>query len=445
VKASFPGWRACLSAVLIVLPRSAAVYPAYLLANGLLVDLGPSQRRAYRCLALVVGWLLLAYLVQQVAGAVLSPTALLLELVLVMPFLLFISGFRPGVSAREALWMLRGINLACLLLSLVSYLEQGFPAKLPYLDFSADYYWAAYSWGGARIVTVLGFTGLLLEAAARGPSLVRTVAWSLVPAANFILPRYNFGILIGLVALGFLARRRPLLLLGMVLLAAPAIYYALVVRLASVNNTLHVLYGVPPKVLAYGLVADIFRGDPLTLLTGTGLGQFLSRPQQWCTEAVRLKRDPVVLPGLFTSSFYSDYFGPVLDHFLEDSRVMVSTLNKPYTGLSNLLAETGLAGLVLLALFARRAWALCRRHPLALVFFAFYAGLVIVEPWLDDLWLGYALLLVTAYFTGQDPAEPPREATAEESQPVAQPQARGVGQASVGVGRPAEPRRHGGL
>jgi hypothetical protein len=320
--------------------------------------------------------------------------------------------------------MLRGINLACLLLSLASYIGQGFPAKLPYVDFSADYYWAAYSWGGARIVTVLGFTGLLLEAAARGPSLLRTAAWGAVPAANFILPSYNFGILVGLVALGFLARRRPLLLLGMVLLAAPAIYYALVVRLASINNTLHAIYGVPPKVLAYGLVADIYRGEPLTMLTGTGLGQFLSRPQQWCTEAVRLKRDPVVMPGLHTSSFFTEYFGPVLDHFREDSRIMVSTLNKPYAGLSNLLAETGLAAVVLLALFARRAWALCRRHPLALVFFAFYAGLVVVEPWLDDLWLGYALLLVTAYFSGQGPAEPPHEAATEERKTVGQPQAR---------------------
>ncbi|MEQ8262173.1 hypothetical protein [Pseudohaliea sp.] len=411
MKASFPGWRPCLSALLIVLPRSAAMYPAYLLGNGLLVDLGLSQRRAYGCLALIVGWLLLAYLIQSATGAVLSPTALLLELLLVAPFLLFVSGFSPGVSARDALWMLRAINLACLLLSLASYLGQGFPAKLPYVDFSADYYWAAYGWGGARIVTVLGFTGLLLEAAARGPSLLRTVAWSLVPAANFILPSYNFGILIGLVALGFLARRRPLLLLGTVLLAAPAIYYALVVRLASVNNTLYAIYGVPPKVLAYGLVADIYRGEPLTLLTGTGLGQFLSRPQQWCTEAVRLKRDPVQLPGLFTSSFYVDYFGPVLSHFQEHPRMMVSTLNKPYAGLSNLLAETGLAALVLVALFVRRAWALCRRHPLALVFFAFYAGLVVVEPWLDDLWLGYALLLVTAYFSAEAPVEASSGAT----------------------------------
>jgi hypothetical protein len=50
-----------------------------------------------------------------------------------------------------------------------------------------------------------------------------------------------------------------------------------------------------------------------------------------------------------------------------------------------------------------------------------YTGLILVEPWLDDLWLGYALLLVTAYFSAEEPADPPREATAEESQAVGQP------------------------
>lgn len=408
--------RAACSVVAILVPRGPASYPVYLVANALLVSIGTAARAAHRRLGLFIAWVLLAYFVQVQAGALLSPTAFALELLLLSPLLLFVLDYRPAISSQEALWALRIVNLACLVVSVASYIGQGFPVMLPYRDFSPDYYWAAYGWGGARIVTVFGFTGLVLEAAARTPSVLRTLALSAVPAANFLLPSYNIGILVGVVALGLMARRRPLLLLAMLILAAPAIYYALVLRLSTVNNTLLALYGMPPKLLAYRLVGDLFSGEPLTLLTGTGLGQFLSLPQKWCTAAMRLTQGPVELPGLYNSSHFIAYVGPVLEHLRDDPRLMLSTLNKPYTGLSTLLAETGAAGFVLVALFIRRAMGLCRQSPLALVFFAFYGMLLVVEPWHDNLWLGYALLLVTAFFSPQGSPEALQDSAALRAQ-----------------------------
>lgn len=155
--------RAACSVVAILVPRGPASYPVYLVANALLVSIGPAARAAHRRLGLFIAWVLLAYFVQVQTGALLSPTAFALELLLLSPLLLFVLDYRPALSSREALWALRIVNLACLVVSVASYIGQGFPVMLPYRDFSPDYYWAAYGWGGARIVTVFGFTGLVLR------------------------------------------------------------------------------------------------------------------------------------------------------------------------------------------------------------------------------------------------------------------------------------------
>jgi len=390
-----------LPSIFLLLPRSPVTYPLYALSGPLLVDLRKSPVSAYVIFFALVAWFFLSFIVVS-AQRELSSTAFVLELVLLSPLLLFISGFSFAFKARDCLLSIRLINLGCFVFSLVNLIGHGFPLALPYLHYLPDEYFGPYGTGGARIVTIAGFTGLLLETCAQPPSRHRWL-WLMIALSNFIVPSYILGIVCGLAAFGLLAVRRPGLLVLTCLLIIPAGIYALE-RLANVNSIIAQTIGWHPKVYAHLLVFKVFATDTLALFFGTGIGQFTSTPQTWASEPFQYisAQSAPNLPGLEPSFFHEYYIYPVSSLAYENKWALSSALNKPYTGITTLFVELGAFSVVVVYLFFKRAAAIWAQNRMALVFFAFFIALNAVDQWLDNLWLGYCLLLSAACFSDRD-------------------------------------------
>ena len=373
-------------------------YPLYALSGPLLIDFRRSALGAYVALCAILLWLAIAFTATYTQRDV-SVTAFLLELVLLTPLLLFISGFSLAVRPVDCLWSLRFVNLACFVFSVINLVRNGFPLALPYLDYLPDEYFGTFGIGGARIVTIFGFTGLLMEASMRSASRYSNV-FLLVAFCNFVVPSYILGIVCGLAAFALIVIRRPGVLLLAGLLLIPAALYALD-RLGRVNSIIAQTVGWHPKVYAHILVYKVFSADAFTTLLGTGVGQFTSTPQIWASEAFRSisAQSAPNLPGLSSSYFHLTHVEPVSSLAYETKWALSSALNKPYTGATTALIEMGAFSLVLAYLFCKRALHICTRSPMALVFFAFFISLNLVDQWLDNLWLGYCLLLTAAFFS----------------------------------------------
>ena len=384
-----------LPTVLITVPRHALSYPLYGLSCALLIDYRATNKRPYFILSGIIIWLSATYLVL-LSQRSLSPTAFFLELVLILPLLAFLSGFT--FTRSNALTSIRLINLICLIYGMISLVEHGFPLKLPYRDFLSDAYWGPYGWGGARIVTIFGFTGVLLEISAASLGKQHRI-WLLLAFANFIAPSYIMGMVCGLAALLLVARKRPWPILTLCILLIPAGLFALG-RLEHVNPSIAGPATWHPKILAYMLVLDLFSQETLNLVTGTGLGQFTSTPQLWASEALRAKSyQPIPsLPGLFNSELHLAYVEPVIDSIKQASFRMGSALSKPFAGFATLLSEVGLLFLLFAYLFLKRSREICTRNIMALPFFVFFVSLNMVDMWIDNLWLGYCLMLTTGFF-----------------------------------------------
>jgi len=386
-------------AVLITLPRSAATYPLYLLATLLLVDYRRLRRST---LVVLAGGLVFFALAFHLQGPGLSVTALGLELALVLPTLLFLAAAPVRLTAAQATQIVRLLNVLVGVFGFYHLFTLGFPLRLPYRDYLPDEYFGAYGLGGAQLVTLIGFFGLVAEQLSDRPAR----GLRLLALVNFILPSYILGIVAGVAGLSLLVRRRPLLLaVGGLVIALPLAYALL--RLDLLNTTLAGEFGAHPKRLAFDTVLALYREQPSTLLFGTGLGQFSSVPALWGSTLLASGHDIPALPGLFASDYHYDYLGTLLAVSEQDAFALSSSINKPYNSFSTLLAEWGLvATLGFCALMGRRFYQL--RAPLGSYSAVLMVTVMILyggELWHDDLWLGFLLLCATS---GALPDRPPR-------------------------------------
>lgn len=388
-----------MPAILITISRQAIAYPFYALASLLTIDYKNSDRRSYYLLAALVIWFGGTFIVINTQHS-LAPAGFALEMVLIFPLLLFLSDFKSSFSQADALLSIRTINLICMIYSLITLIEYGFPFQLPYIDYSSDTFWGPYGWGGSRILTVFGFTGFLFELTASSHSRWR-LFWIMVALCNFVAPSYIMGICCGLAALSLIAIRKPLALILLCILLIPSGKYALdrlehitATKMSESSGFQH------PKILAYTLVYDMYSQEKSLLPTGTGLGQFTSTPQIWVSKPLRSvsKQSVPPVPGLFTSALHREYMEPTTKATYSGVYYRSSALEKPYTGFSSLAAETGLFFCVMAFLFLKRGWKICAKNIMALPFFAFFIALNTIDQWIDNLWLGYCLLLVSPFF-----------------------------------------------
>lgn len=380
----FRGWLPAALAILFALPRAAPSYGGYLLAGLLVVDYRAS-RRSYVYLALLGAGLLASFAGGALLGSV-SPTAFLLEWVLLTPMLLFLSGFKTRLTDAETTMLFRFISLLLCGMSLLNIALSGF--KLPYVHTLPDVFGALYGSGGARIVTIAGFVALTRELSRP----TRNWFFTVVAAVNFVVPSYVIGLVAGAVAItvAHLRNTKVLLLIGVaVLLAVP---YGLG-RLDRLNDTFTQTFGYPAKVYAYIVPAQVMADQPLRTLVGTGAGQFSSTPALWASSYIRpiSGHDVPPLPGLAMSSAHQEYLGPLLT----DRAAIRSAANKPYTSISTIITEFGLPLAILVVwLFAVRALQLSTSSfGRAVVIFTIL--LLAVDVWHDTPWLSALLLFST--------------------------------------------------
>jgi hypothetical protein len=207
------------------------------------------------------------------------------------------------------------------------------------------------------------------------------------------------GTVCGIAALLFLLKKRPALMLVIAILSIPVAYY-LVHRLSSLNSVMLDALGSHPKIYAHLLVCELLSQNNASLLGGTGLGQFTSTPQIWSSDAFRSMsvQSAPDLVGLHISEFHRNYIEPVSSAITIYPQALSSAANKPYTGFTTLIAEMGLSSVFLLYLFFKRVISICAVNTSSISFFAFFISLNLVDQWVDNLFLGYCLMLVCGFF-----------------------------------------------
>jgi len=270
----------------------------------------------------------------------------------------------------------------------------GFPFQLPYINFPPDFYSALYGQGGAKIVTVIGFIGFISEIFREEKKFFSAPV--IVSLLNFLIPNYLTGIILGLGTLLLVAVRRKIYLLTIIFLIVLVIAPYAQERFAFLNDSFANTVGYNPKIFAYFSILYVFFQFPITIFSGTGLGQFTSTPALWASQYLSSlsTHDIPHLPGLFMSGYHEQILGPVLSSLSDDVWSLSSSANKPYTSISTIIAEYGiLISIFIFILFFRAFKKMNFRKKFTLSIFLFTLFLFSTDLWHDNLWLGYLLIL----------------------------------------------------
>tara|TARA_R110002167_G_scaffold57808_2_gene163475 strand:- start:13684 stop:14817 length:1134 start_codon:yes stop_codon:yes gene_type:complete len=333
-------------------------------------------------------------------GHNLSLGAFLLEFALFIPFILFLLG--ASVKGRvSSINIMRALNFLVFFESIINMvLNYGFPTNLPYVNFLPDAYGAFYGLGGAKIVTVIGFFGLMAEYLYRNG---RAIAWSwfflVVASSNFIIPNYVIGILCGVSAVLIVSRKGfyTWLIFAVVLMVFGGY---ITYRFETLNNYMSDELGMHPKIYAYYIVFLMFVENPLSILIGTGLGQFSGVSALWASEYLAEISTHGIpnLPLFFMSDYHDEYLGGVLSYVGDSIWYLSSSANKPYSSFSTLLAETGLVVTCFLVYFLRlRFKSMAIFNVEAKAVFWFCIGLMFLDNWHDSPWLGFCLITFSGF------------------------------------------------
>lgn len=379
-----------LPAILMAIPRSPLSYPLYVADFLLVVKLTAGKTIAV--LLLLLGFTGLSLLFNALAGSTVSLTAYAIAVALMLPLVLAAFG-APILRQFNGRKFIRYLNLFTFLSSMFNLAMLGFPLELPYVDYLPDAFNGSHGAGGAKIVTIIGFFGIC-EAVSRQDRT--TIARDLLfycSIANFFVPNFILGIICGIFGLSIFFWKRKffaIVALGAFLTASPYIYF----RMETINNTFSEQYGIHPKAFAFKIVVDQYLSQPHTILFGAGLGQFGSEPAQWASPIntyVGSQEIPKV-PGLFAGDAHREHLAPHLLRFKRDIYAVDSSANKPYSGVTVMLAEFGVPATLLIALMLySQFWA--RRTPLvARSALLFFASINMLDVQIDSPWLGLLML-----------------------------------------------------
>jgi hypothetical protein len=266
-------------------------------------------------------------------------------------------------------------------------MEQGFPFKLPYINFAPDYYNARYGLGGAKIVTIIGFYGFVTELALKENKKKR---YLLTAFCNFIMPSYILGILVGGIALFPFYRRSKKLLFSVFILSflvSPYVVYRL--NTLGFSNLTSL-----PKVEGFIAVYNLYAKYPSTIFIGTGLGQYISQAALWSSSYIsELSTHNIPnIPFFFMSEFHHNIYGPIFsskDSFWDLS----SSAQKPYSSIVAILGEFGLIfTLFIIIQFFKRINSI-KNIKVKHTVFLFVFGMFLVDNWHDS----FFFIALTAY------------------------------------------------
>ncbi len=377
-------------AAAMAIPRMAISYAVYVTAPVFMINW--TSRRTWARVIMLLGVLGFAMVVNYLLGLRVSITAWALEFALILPFLAAALGFQFSrhLDGRS---LIRALNVLVFVTSMISLVQMGFPFKLPYIHYLPDFYNGGFGRGGAKIVTIIGFFGLA-EALSRRRGFRLRGNWSLLIAlSNFLVPNFILGIVAGVTGLLIFVRRNRAILFAGAALALLVVPY-LQFRAETKNNAFAEYYGSNPKIYAFVLVGDMYLKEPQTLLLGTGLGQFSSQPAIWSSPINDWVggRELPELPGLFASDAHVRYVAPTLLRFKDQRYAIESSANKPYSGMSMLLAELGLPLALLILYSAFRVLWRGDRGELGKAVFLFLLAMNFLDPQFDSPWFGVMLL-----------------------------------------------------
>jgi len=348
-----------LAAALVSIPRIAPAYGSYGLTPLLIVQPLPTAG----VVALIASTGLISAFVTAQFESV-SVTALLIQIVLVMPFFIAMFAVRLNKRVVDPIYLIRALNAIFMMGGLLNFFSLGFPFRLPYIHFLPDYYWGFFGLGGAKIGTVIGFFGIVCELVWRrkNGSYRHKNYFLAIAGVNFLLPNFLLGIFAGFAGLGFLLLRRPKLALAAMLPVILLIGYASF-RVDTIEDSFTRTMGSHPKIYQVIIVGEVFADIPHSTVVGVGPGQFGGQAAMWPSPAGDLisSRDRPNLPGFFSSSVHLNYLAPVLLRFRNNIWAISSSANKPYSSVSIILVEHGTAIFLLILVLSIRHYLLDNR------------------------------------------------------------------------------------
>jgi hypothetical protein len=337
----------------LMLPRIAIIYPIYALSAFLLaVDFNGFKEYFVKSLTFFILTLSALMCVSIFYGV--SFTGYVLEYVLFLPFFALCMGSSKNWRVGKN-WIIK-LNYMVLFASLINLIFNfRFPFQLPYIHYLPDAIAAFWGLGGAKIVTVVGFFGLLkvFFDYQAGDRVSRY--FLVISMINFISPNYNIGIVAGLFGVLLaviltLDGRKSLAFIVGILIAALLVAPYLFERVESLNLLFFHEFGMHPKIYSFYSLYELFCESPSLMLTGAGLGNFSGSSAIWASEYLSLTstHSKISLPGLVESELHGKFLAPALSIVIEDPWSISSSFNKPFSTVSTLLAELGAGGVFLL-------------------------------------------------------------------------------------------------
>ena len=383
---------------LLVLPRTAASYLAYLTAPLFLFEWRKISPLQVSMLAGVFGYSLVSVFLTEASGGS-SLTSYAIELALIAPFILFAVGV-PVISQRVVgVAVIRGLNV---ILALVSIAKMPFEG-IPYLTVPPDYWNGLFGLGGAKILTIIGFYGILNELLSRERGFSVSRMALVASLLNFVVPSYLLGVIAGVIALSVTHVRKARVLVPLLIVVIPLTWWVASGRFDGIDTTAQALLGSSPKEFAY---AASFRILPETAFFGAGPGQFASTPQTWVDPGLAgsfAQRIPDV-PGLNLTARYRDVVAPYTAVGLESRWAFSSSANQPFAGWATLLGEWGMVALLFIGGAVVRMLRGAKQKALAAsaIFFIIVNA---TDTWLDSPWMLACVLalLVASGGVSSDP------------------------------------------
>ena len=376
----------------LALPRVAVSYAGYVAAPALMINWLSS--RSYAKALLLLLFLATSALVNWALGLAFSFTSWFLEIALFLPFMAAVLGFAP-IRFLNGRSFIRMLNVVVFVTSLITLFQMGFPLQLPYIHYLPDFFNGGFGNGGAKIVTVIGFFGVA-EALSRKRKITLRDNWSLIlSAANFIVPNFILGILAGFAALIIFARRNQALLFAGAAVAMVVVPY-FQFRAETRNDAFAEAYGSNPKLYSFAIIGQLYAAELHTAVVGTGVGQFSSQPAIWTSPVNRFlgTHELPKLPGMFSAEVHERYLAPILLRFRNERYAIESSANKPYSGITQLLAELGLPMTLLLLYSAYLIFWRRSQNDFGRAAFLFLLAINLLDPQVDSPWFG-AMMFAT--------------------------------------------------
>ena len=376
----------------LALPRVAVSYAGYVGGPALMINWLSS--RSYAKAIFLLLFLATSALVNWALGLTFSFTSWFLEIALFLPFMAAVLGFAP-IRFLNGRSFIRMLNVVVFITSMISLFRMGFPLQLPYIHYLPDFFNGGFGNGGAKIVTVIGFFGVA-EALSRKRKMTLKDNWSLIlSVANFIVPNFILGIVSGVAALIIFARRNQALLFAGAAVAMVVVPY-LQFRAETRNDAFAEAYGYNPKIYSFAIIGQLYAAEPHTVVVGTGAGQFSSQPAIWTSPVNRFlgSHELPKLPGMFSAEVHERYMAPILLRFRNERYAIESSANKPYSGITQLLAELGLPMTLLLLYSAYLIFWRRSQNDFGRAAFLFLLLVNLLDPQVDSPWFG-AMIFAT--------------------------------------------------